>query len=91
LNYFDELKRKYGETVSDFIKRFNKFYRNMPVDCKPLVVAIKSRFSKYFEDDFVVMLREINSRTLEDIQNNAIEVEENRAPSTTLKAKEEKT
>ncbi len=62
----------------------------MPPDCKPLVAAAKSRFSKAFEDDFVVMFREITSRTLVDMQTNAIEVEENKAGSATLKAKEEK-
>ena len=62
----------------------------MPPDCKPLVATTKSRFSKAFEDDFVVMLREITSRTLKDMQTNAIEVEENRAALATLKAKEEK-
>ena len=62
----------------------------MPPDCKPPVAATKSRFSKAFDDDFVVMLRERTSRTLKDMQTNAIEVEENRVASTTLKDKEEK-
>ena len=63
----------------------------MPPDCKPPIAIAKSRFSKAFEDDFTGMLREITSRTLEDMQTNAIEVEENRATTATLKAKEEKT
>ncbi|MCY6396593.1 hypothetical protein OYG15_10670, partial [Actinobacillus pleuropneumoniae] len=50
----------------------------------------KSRFSKAFDDDFVVMLRERTSRTLEDIETNSIEVEANRVASTSLKLKEEK-
>ena len=62
----------------------------MPTDCKPPVVAAKSRFSKAFDDDFVVMLLEITSRTLEYMQKNAIEVEANRVASTSLKLKEEK-
>ena len=62
----------------------------MPPNCKPPVAAVKSRFSKDFKDDFVVILRERTSRTLEDMQTNAIEVEENREASATLKAKEEK-
>ena len=36
------------------------------------------------------MLRERTSRTLKDMQTNAIEVEENSVASTSLKAKEEK-
>jgi len=62
----------------------------MPPDCKPPVVAAKSRLSKAFDDDFVVMLRERTSRTLEDMQTNAIKVDANRSASATLKAKEEK-
>ena len=60
----------------------------MPPDYKPPVTSAKVKFSKAFEDDFVVMLREITSRTLEDMQTNAIEEEANRVASTTLKAKE---
>ena len=59
-------------------------------DCKPPVAAAKSRFSKTFDDDFGVMLRERFSRTLEDMQTNAIEVKANRVSLTSLKAKEEK-
>lgn len=87
---FEELKRNFGEPVSKFIKRFNKLDHKMPPDCKPPVEVVKSRFSKAFNDDFVVMLRERTSRTLEDMQTNAIEVDENRVSLTSLKAKEEK-
>ena len=90
LTEFDELKRNFGESVSEFIKRFNNLYHKMPPDCEPPVVAAKSIFSKAFDDDFVVMLRERTSITLEDMQTNAIEVEANRAASTSLKAKKEK-
>jgi len=62
----------------------------MPPDCKPPVIAAKSRFSKAFSDDFVVKLRERNSRTLEYMQIDAIEVEAKRATLTSLKAKEGK-
>lgn len=62
----------------------------MPQDCKPPVTPAKVRFSKAFDDDFVVMLRERNSHTLEDIQANNIEVEANRSYSTKLSAKVEK-
>ena len=62
----------------------------MPPDCKPLVAAAKSRFSKAFEDDFAVMLRERTSRNIEDMQANNIEVEAKRSASATLKSIEEK-
>jgi len=90
LTEFDELKRNFFEPVSYFIKIFNKLYHKRPRDCKSLVAATKSRFSKAFDDDFVVILRERTSRTLEDMQTNDIEVEENRTASASLKAKEEK-
>ena len=72
LTEFEELKRNFSESVSYFIKRFNKLYHKMPTDCKSPVAATKSRFSKAFDDDFVVMLRERTSRTLGDMQTNAI-------------------
>ena len=62
----------------------------MLTDCKPPVAAAKSRFSKVVDDEFVVMLWERTSRTLEDMQTNVIEVEANRVASTSLKLKDEK-
>ena len=62
----------------------------MPADCKPLVVIAKVRFSKAFDDDFAVMLRERVSNTLQDMQTNFIEEEANRSASGKIKAKEEK-
>lgn len=90
LTEFDELKINFSEPISNFIKRFNKLYHKMPPDCKPPIAAAKSRFSKAFDDYFVVMIRERTSIILKDMQTNSIEVEANRDGSTTLKAKEEK-
>ena len=64
---FDDLKRNPGELVADFIKRFNKIYNKMPPNCKPPVTAAKVKFSKGFDDDFVVMLRERTFVTLADM------------------------
>lgn len=71
-------------------KIFKKFYHKILIDCKPPVVAANVKFSKAFEDDFVVMLRERVSNTLEDMKTNAIEVEANRSYLGKLKAKVEK-
>ena len=90
LTKFEELRRNHGEPIAKFIKRFNKLYHKMLVDCKPPVTAAKVRFSKAFEDYFVVMLRERVSNTLEDMQTNSIEVEANRSSSSKLKAKAKK-
>ena len=64
LTKFEELKRNPGEPVVEFMKIFNKLYHKMLVDCKPLVAVTKVRFSKAFEDDFAIMLRERVSNTL---------------------------
>lgn len=87
---FEELKRNHGELVVDFIKLFNKLYHKMPPNCKPPVAATKVRFSKAFDDDFAVMLRERISPTLQDMQTKAIEVEANSSTSSKLNAKVEK-
>ena len=82
------MKRNPGDPVAEFIKRFNRLYHKMPTNCKPLVVAAKVIFSKAFEDDFSVMIRERVSNTLEYMQTNSIEVEANGSASGKLKAKE---
>jgi len=87
---FEELNRNPREPVAKFIERFNKLYHKIPVDCKPPVADAKVRFSKAFDDDFAVMLRERVSNTLQDMQTNSIEVEANRSASGKIKAKEEK-
>lgn len=84
------MRRKPVEPVAVFIKRFNNIDNMMTLDCKPPVTAAKVRFSKAFDDDFVVMLRERKSETLADMQANAIEVEANKSTSSKLKAKEKK-
>lgn len=92
LNKFEDIKRNLNEPVSDFSKRFNKIYNKKYADCKPLVIASKVRFSKAFDDYFSLMLRERNSRTLADMEIDAIEVEANRAVlgKFRVKAKKEK-
>jgi len=50
----------------------------MLLDCKSPLTATKGRFSKAFDDHFVVMLRERKYETLEDIKTNSIEVEANK-------------
>jgi len=62
----------------------------MPLDSKPLAVAAKVRFSKGFDDDFFVMLRERTYVTLAVIHTNSIEVEAIISPLAKLKGKEKK-
>ena len=51
---------------------------------------MKKYIQKSMGSEEICSLREITSRTLEDMQTNAIEVEENTSSSATLKAKEDK-
>jgi len=90
LTEFEYLKRNPKEIVIDFVKRFNKLYNKIPTDCKPLVTIVKVRFSKAFDDDFYLMLRERKYMTLADMQTDAIEDESNREASSKLRAKAEK-
>ena len=91
LTEFEDLKRNSHKPIVEFIKRFNKIYNKMPPDCKPLVAEAKVRFSKGFDDDFDLMLRERKFETLADMKINAFEEEANRVASGKLKAKAEKT
>jgi len=61
----------------------------MHLDFKAPVIDSKVMFSKEFEDEFVVMLREIKTETLADMQTNAIKGEANRSISSKLEAKVE--
>ena len=90
LTKFEELKRNPSEPIADYIKRFNKIYRKMPPNCRPPVTSTKVSFSKAFDDDFAVILREITSHTLKYMQANSIEVEANRSAPSKLKDEVEK-
>lgn len=89
LKEFEDLKRNPSEPVANFIRRFNNLYKKMPLDCKPPVTASSVRFSKAFEDDFVVMLSERKSQNSAYMETNAIEVEANSSTFSKMKAKEE--
>lgn len=60
---FGELKRKNGESVLDFTKRFNKMYNKIPAKIKPTKISAKITFEKYFEEEFYLLLRERISPT----------------------------
>lgn len=59
-----------------------------PPDCKSPLTDAKVRFSKAFEEGFLVMLREIKSETLADMQTNANAVEANRLASSKHREKD---
>jgi hypothetical protein len=56
---FGSLKRKEGESVSNFSKRFNKMYNKIPIVINPLEASAKITYAISFEPDFFLLLREI--------------------------------
>jgi hypothetical protein len=74
---FGSLKRKEGESVSDFSKRFNKMYNKIPAEIKPSEASAKITYASAFDPDFCLLLRERRATTLAHMQDAAVEVESN--------------
>jgi len=74
---FGSLKRKEGEYVSDFSKRFNKMYNRIPLEIKPSEASAKITYSNAFDPNFCLLLRERRAPTLALMQDAAVEVESN--------------
>jgi hypothetical protein len=87
---FGALKRKNGESILDFTKRFNKMYGRIPDEIKPTEVSAKITYANAFDADFSLLLREIRSTTLLSMQEATIEVESNILASDRLKTRSDK-
>jgi hypothetical protein len=74
---FGSLKRKEGESVSDFSKRFNKMYNKIPVEIKPTEASAKITYASDFDLDFCLLLRERRATSLDHMQDATLEVESN--------------
>jgi hypothetical protein len=46
---FGALKRKNGESISDFTKRFNKMYGRIPDEIKPTEASTKITYANAFD------------------------------------------
>jgi hypothetical protein len=55
---FGSLKRKEGESFSDFSKRFNKMYNRIPTEINPSEASAKITYANSFDPDFFLLLRE---------------------------------
>jgi hypothetical protein len=89
LEEYDHLKRQPGETVQHFSARFNQVYHSMPDDIKPPPGLALLHYPYAFDPKMEFQLRERNTTTLEEMQNNAIDVEANLLiKKSKLKAKE---
>jgi hypothetical protein len=87
---FGALKRKNGESISDFTKRFNKMYGRIPDEIKPTEASAKITYANAFDADFSLLLRERRSTTLLSMQEATIEVESNILASDRLKTRSDK-
>jgi hypothetical protein len=74
---FGSLKRKEGESVSDFSKRFNKMYHKIPAEINPSEDSTKITYANTFDPDFCLLLRERRATSLAHMQDAAVEVESN--------------
>jgi ribonuclease HI len=90
MSEFGNLKRKDDESVSDFIKRFNKMFGKIPAEIKPSDASAKITFSAAFDAEFCLILRERRSATLALMQDAALEVESNITASQKLKGRAER-
>jgi hypothetical protein len=54
---FGSLKKKEGESTSNFSKRFNKMYRKIPIDVKPIETFAKITYSSSFDPNLCLVLR----------------------------------
>jgi hypothetical protein len=87
---FGALKRKSGESISDFTKRFNKMYGRIPDEIKPTEASAKITYANAFDAEFSLLLRERRSTTLLSMQEATIEVESNILASDRLKTRSDK-
>jgi hypothetical protein len=74
---FGSLKRKEGESVSYFSKRFNKMYNKIPTEIKPTETSTKITYASAFDPEFFLLLRERRSTSLAHMQDATLEVESN--------------
>lgn len=84
------MKRKEGESLIDFTKRFNKVYQKIPVEVKPPKTTTMITFGNAFDAKFSLWLRVIKPQSFPTVQEAVIEVESNILETNKLKAKENK-
>ena len=84
---FRNLKRENGESVSNFTKRFNNMYSNIPTEIKPTDTSARKTYANAFDFDFFLLLRERMSTSLSLMQDATLEVESNILASQKVKGK----
>jgi hypothetical protein len=74
---FGYLKKKDGDSISDFSKRFNKMYNKIPAEINPTEASVKISYANAFDPDLCFLLRERRAISLARMQDAAVEVESN--------------
>jgi hypothetical protein len=87
---FGSLKRKEGESVSDFSQRFNKMYNKIPLEINPTDTSAKITYVSAFDPGFFLLLRERRSASLAHMQDAVVEVESNIVAFDQLRGKYDK-
>ena len=67
--------------MQDFSYRFKKTYDAIPTDVKPPLGAAKLHYANAFNSEFTLLLREGRYVSLEDMMDDATEVEVNLSAS----------
>jgi hypothetical protein len=79
------MRRSPDETVQELSTRFMKVYNSIPIEVKPPPRDAQLRYVDSFESDFSLLLRERRSTSLDNMMNDAIEVEVNLMASGKIK------
>jgi len=74
---YNNLKRNHGESVQDYIIRFNTVYNTIPDDLKPSRKSALLKFPDGFDPEMDYSLRDRDPPTLEDMQKIVVSVEAN--------------
>jgi hypothetical protein len=74
---FGSLKRKEGESVSDFSKILNKMYNKILVEINPTKASAKITYASSFDPEFYLLLRERRDISLAHMQDESLEVDSN--------------
>jgi hypothetical protein len=87
---FGSFKRKEGESVSNFSRRFNKMYNKIPIEINPTKASAKITYSITFESEFFLLLRERRATSLAHIEDATLEVESNILATNKLRSKSDR-
>jgi hypothetical protein len=77
INAFDNIKKNWNETVTDFNARFSKAYYKIPTTIRPNVTFALIYYLEAYDGIFGMFLRSKDPQNLEEAQVVAIKLERN--------------